>query len=54
MSVISLIVLVTCLRGLHMVFAQLRLAAALARGRREENTDRAKNQSDCRVRYLAL
>ena len=29
-------------------------AVTVARGQRKENTDRVKNQSDCRIRYRAL
>ena len=29
-------------------------SVTVARGQRQENTDRVNNQSDCRIRYRAL
>ena len=36
------------------MYSATRESVTVARGQRQENTDRVKNQSDCRIRYRAL
>ena len=36
------------------MYSAIHESVTVARGQRKENTDRVKNQSDCRIRYRAL
>ena len=36
------------------MYSAIHESVTVAHGQRKENTDRVKNQSDCRIRYRAL